>query len=295
MAKRIARLILNPISGAGRGKQLLPEVVKRLEALDYHADVVQTGKPGHARESAASAEADNVSLFVIFGGDGTINEVVNGLAGRPVPICVAPVGTANCLAKELNLGAHIEQLVRRIDAMQTRMLDSFLVNDGRALLFVGAGFDGEVGRKMCENRSGHITELSYFLPVLRTLLTYHFPRVRVEVDGEEVESGATFVEVANVSTYGGPIVLVPDAKPDDGLLDILISDSWRRGTMVEHFAQACLAKRVSGHNTRRLRGREVVLTAAENVPMQIDGDFAGHLPARIKILPKSVCVVVDPT
>ena len=294
MAKRIARLILNPISGAGRGKKLLPDVVERLESLDYHTDVVQTDKPGHARESAARAEADNVSLFVILGGDGTINEVVNGLAGRPVPICVASVGTANCLAKELNQGAHLDELMRRIEAMQTRLLDSFLVNNGRALLFVGAGFDGEVGRKMCQDRSGHITELSYFLPVLRTLLTYHFPRFRVEVDGKEVERGATFVEVANVSTYGGPIVLVPDAKPDDGLLDILIADTWRRGAMVEYLAQACLAKRVSGHNVRHLRGREVALTAAEHVPMQIDGDFAGHLPARIKILPKSVCVVVDP-
>jgi YegS/Rv2252/BmrU family lipid kinase len=294
MSKRIARLILNPISGQGRGKKLLPEVVKRLEGLGYRADIVQTSKPGHARESAASAGEEDVALFVIFGGDGTISEVVNGLAGRPVPICVAPVGTANCLAKELNLGTHIEGLIRRIDAMQTRLIDSLLVNEKRALLFVGAGFDGEVGRKMAEGRSGHITELSYFLPVLRTLLTYHFPRFRVEIDGKEVESGATFVEVANVSTYGGPIVLSPDAKPDDGLLDVLIADTWRRGTMVEYLAQACIAKRVSGHNVRHLRGSEIALTANERVPVQVDGDFAGHLPVKIKVLPKSVCIVVDP-
>jgi YegS/Rv2252/BmrU family lipid kinase len=275
--------------------RLLPEVVNCLERLDYQADVVLTDKPGHARESAARAEEDNVSLFVILGGDGTINEVVNGLAGRTTPICVAPVGTANCLAKELRQNAEIHRLMRRIEAMQTRLIDSFLVNDSRALLFVGAGFDGEVGRKMSLGRNGHITQLSYVIPVIRALITYPFPRFRLEIDGREVEQGATFAEVANVSTYGGPIVLSPYAKPDDGLLDVLVTSTWRRGTFMEYLAQACFEKKVSGHDIRHYRGTELTLTSSERVPVQVDGDFAGYLPVRIKVLPKTVSVVIDPT
>jgi YegS/Rv2252/BmrU family lipid kinase len=294
MAKRIARLILNPISGQGRGKRLLPEVVKRLEQSGFEADVRHTGKPGDAREFAASAEADGVAVLVIIGGDGTINEVVNGLGGRLTPICVAPVGTANCLTKELHQHADPEHVVRRIEGMRTRVIDSMMVNDKRALLFVGAGFDGEVGRKMCEGRSGHITQLSYVVPMIRALLTYPFPRFRLEVDGKEADAGATFVEVANVSTYGGPMTLVPHAKPDDGLLNVLVTSTWRRGTMVEYLAQAVLAKRVEGHDIRHYRCSEVVMTSGEKVPVQVDGDFAGYLPVRIKVLPKSVCVVVDP-
>lgn len=294
MSRGIARLILNPISGSGKGKRLLPEVVSRLEKMGYHADIVMTAGPGHARETAANAEADGVGVFVIFGGDGTISEVVNGLAGRPTPICVVPVGTANCLAKELRQRADVAHVVRRIDAMKTALLDSMMVNDNRALLFVGAGLDGEVGRRMCEGRNGHITQLSYVVPVIRTLLTYPFPRFRVEVDGQEIHAGATFVEIGNVSTYGGPMVLLPDAKPDDGLLDVLLTHAWRRGSMMEYLLHACVVKHVAGHDIQYLRGREITLTSSEQVPVQVDGDFAGYLPVTVKVLPKSVCVVVDP-
>lgn len=294
MTDKKARLILNPISGGGRGKTLLPEVARGLERLGYETAVVTTARKGDARAAAENVANDGVSVLVVFGGDGTLNEVVNGLNGRPTPICVVPVGTANCLTKEFGQSAEPEDVIRRLESMQTRMLDSFTVNFERALLFAGAGFDGEVGRKVCHSRRGHLSQLAYVVPLFQTMITYHFPRFKVEIDGQVVEENATFVEVGNVSTFGGPISLLPEAKPDDGVLDVLIMNTWRRTRILRYLAMSCIAKNVRGRNLRLLRGREIALTAEQEVPYQVDGDFAGHLPLRISVLPKSVCLVVDP-
>ena len=294
MAKGVARLIVNPISGGGRGEALLPPVRRAVEGLGYETDVVMTGKKGDAREAARTGGGDGVSVFVILGGDGTISEVVNGLNGHPTPICVVPVGTANCLTKEFGQSADVEAAVRRIESMRTRMLDSFEVNGERGLLFAGAGLDGEVGRKVCEARNGRLSVMSYVLPLFRTMLHYRFPKFSVEIDGERVEEDATFAEVSNVSTYGGPIRLVPEARADDGALDVLIMNTWRRARILGYLAQSCLLNRVHGENLLLLRGREIRMTSAHEVPYQVDGDFAGYLPLEIRVLPKSVCVVVDP-
>ncbi len=291
---RLIRLIVNPVSGGGRGEALLPEVCRGLKRLGYETDVVTTKKKGDAREAAANGSGDDVSVFVVFGGDGTINEVINGLNGSPAPICIVPVGVANCLAKEFSQSAEPDAVIRRIKSMQTRMLDSFTANGRRGLLFAGAGLDGEVGRKVCEARKGHLRVMSYVLPLLRTMITYHFPGFRVDMDGETVEEKATFVEVSNVSTYGGPIRLVPGAQADDGMLDVLIMNTWRRTRIAGYLVQSCLAKGIHGRNVRLLRGREITLTSEGRVPYQVDGDFAGYLPLYVRVLPRSVCVLVDP-
>ena len=292
MNKR-ALVILNPISGRGRGAKLLPGITRSLEEHGFEVELHETRGRGEAMDAVAAGRGD-LGLVVTIGGDGTISEAVAGLEGKPVPICIVPAGTANCLAHELKQTARPEEINRRIEAMRTETIDCFTFNGRHAVLMAGAGLDGEVARRVCSRRKGNLRQLAYYRPSLSTLLRYPFHPFSLTVDGEKITDEATFVEVANVHEYGGPLVLVAHADATDGLLDILVVEKVPRWKFAKFMGQALFMKRVKARDVKFLRGMRIVLDAGEEVPFQVDGDFIGYLPVEIRVIPKSVSIVVNP-
>ena len=290
---RHALVILNPISGAGKGKALLPMINRSLEEHGFEAELLETGGRGDA-EIAAREKRDDLEVIVAIGGDGTISEAIAGLEGRHVPVCIVPVGTANCLANELHQTAKPEEVHRRLEAMQTEVMDCFAFNGRHGFLMAGAGLDGEVARRVALARKGTLRQLAYYLPSLATLVRYPFYPFSLTVDGEKITDEATFVEVANAREYGGPLILVAHADRSDGLLDILVVEKASRRHIAGYMARAFFCKRVWGRGVKFLRGKHIVLEANEKVPYQVDGDFIGYLPLEIKVVPGAVSIVINP-
>ncbi len=198
--KKHSLIILNPISGAGKGKALLPMINRSLEEHGFEVELLETGGRGDA-EVASREKRENLEVIVAISGDGTISEAIAGLEGRPVPICIVPVGTANCLANELCQTAKPEEVHRRLEAMQTEVMDCFSFNGRHGFLMAGAGLDGEVARRVALARKGTLRQLSYCLPSLVTLLRYPFYKYGVSVEdnseGSFKESG-TMVNTVRV-------------------------------------------------------------------------------------------------
>ena len=286
---RRALVVVNPIAGRGRGRHILHDVEQGLKRQGVCTNAAVTARPGDARLAAARAAEHD--LVVVIGGDGTLNEVINGLEAD-VPVALCPLGTGNVLAKELRLPRRVGRFCDLVRQGRERALDVASVQGRRFVCMAGVGFDAEVARSLATGRRGPIHITRYAGPILAHLATYRFPRLEVSVDGGEPVAAEGFALISNVRAYGGPLVITPDAQPSDGLLDVCVL---RRGTRLAYL-RALLAfffgcqRTLSG--AQYFRGRSVRVTAAAEVAYQVDGDPAGLLPATFELLNRKLRFLV---
>jgi YegS/Rv2252/BmrU family lipid kinase len=280
-------ILANPRAGAERRHRYVESFARRLESLGL-APVVCW----HRRElsEAVASGREGLRCVVAAGGDGTLLEVVNRAPG--VPVALLPLGTENLAARYCGVTRSAGSLAEIIAAGKLRRIDVARANERTFCLMASAGFDAAVVHRVHRRRRGHITRLSYALPVVQLLQDYRFPPIDVEVmdTGERLRGSLVFV--FNVPRYGLGLPIAAGAVPDDGLLDVYVLE--RPGVLaLARYALAVLRGRhlrLPDVHHRRAKGFR--LTSAEPVPLQIDGDPAGWLPATVEVLPQKLTLLV---
>ncbi|MFW6107700.1 MAG: diacylglycerol/lipid kinase family protein, partial [bacterium] len=225
--------MVNPISGRSRGRRQAPRLARGLRDRGFEVETVATRGRGDARRAVERVEADGRSAILCVGGDGTLNEVINGLGEKDISVAVFPTGTGNVLAKELGIRPRVGAVCDAVAGGRTVGLTLGEANGRRFGLFVGGGFDAAVVEQFEKRRSGGASKLSYLIPIVKALAGYRFPEMRVTVDGEPAGT-ASNVLVTNTRSYGGPFELVPDADPTDGVFDVCLVSGGRRLDLVRH-------------------------------------------------------------
>lgn len=277
-------LIANPIAGGGRGRTLAPLLAAELERRGIAAEVHLTAAAGDARARAAQAANEPWHALVAIGGDGTVNEVLNGMPDPSRPLGVLPLGTANVLAIELGLPRRPAAAAALLASGERRSLAIGVAAGRRFLLFCGAGVDGAIVRRMSEVRSGTLGKHKWLGPILHTL--WHWPRhsLRATLEGGEVLDGLSSVLVTRVRNYGGVACLPREVSCDSGLLHVL---AFRQRTRTAWLWQGLRA--LTGC---MLGGRDLLVRSTRSLridgeaPFQIDGDFGGTSPVAIDLLPQ---------
>jgi len=193
-------IIVNPHSGYGGQKLQLAELCNELRLAGRQTVEYVTKSAGDATRRAREIAAE-ASVVVAWGGDGTINEVANGLAGSSVPLMIVRAGTENLLAKELEIPRRVAAQAQIILEGRTMDFDIGLINGQSFHSILGVGFDAEVVRRLSSGRVGHISHLSYFWPIWRTFWEHDFPNLHITADGEEVFHGKGLAFVGNISRY----------------------------------------------------------------------------------------------
>lgn len=284
-------MIINPVAGASKQHHALRCFIRNMRQLGVHAEMCRTTGPGDASRLAADSigRADTV---VVVGGDGTVCEAVHGLIGSNLPLAIWPTGTENLVAKSLSFRADAGRLTACL--LRGRLMDVDVgVANGRSFLVVaGAGFDAEVVQRLVRNRTGHITHLSYALPLWRTFWEHRFPPVRVWAEGRLYWEGRGLVFLGNMSRYALGLPVVRDARPDDGLLDLCIFACRDRRQLLAHSLRTVLRRHLEHADVRYARVREVRVESPESVPLEIDGEWAGMLPLEATIRPAAVRIKV---
>jgi YegS/Rv2252/BmrU family lipid kinase len=280
--------VTNPVSGRGLDDAALAQVERAFVAAGAGLDVHKTRGPGEARRICAALSADYVAV-IAAGGDGTISEVLNGIAGRPIPLGIIPRGTANVLAKELCIPRDPSQAVEVILGGKETRIDVGLAGERRFLLMASAGFDAKVVKLAHENRGRRFGYASYVVPILKALVDGDFPEMVAEVDG--VEYPCRHAVVANVASYGGPFCVADGAAFDDGRFDVVLYLGAGRYNMVRYGVGALSCKLNMGNDVLRLSGERVSLRSAGEVPLQLDGDPAGSLPRDLRIMQRELAVI----
>jgi len=298
MARRI-RIIANPVSGRGRAVRIATGIARRLRGGGCEVECFETARPGDGRRAAASsAGADTI---VCIGGDGTLNEVLNGLPERGAPpLAVVPAGTANVLAKELRLPRRCEAIVDLILNGRIVHRDTGVnLTDGRRfLMFAGAGYDSITVESLHRRRTGPTRMSLYIAHGLAGLACYRPPCLAVTIDGETVTRRAAWTIVSTVRHYGGPLVFTPGAA--SGSFEVMVQEGGGSlatlRLVIASFLSHLSGRRITPGDVTRHRGRRVALASEDGrrVPLQIDGDPAASLPAELELRPRSVRILTTP-
>jgi diacylglycerol kinase (ATP) len=291
-----ARVICNPSSGGG---DYSPDEVR--EALDgFDTEWVTTEQAGDAREAAREWRE---GLLVVVGGDGTVNEVVNGLglAGFPqeVTLGLLPTGTGNDLAATLGIPEDHESAVETLREMRVRKLDAARVDSAgigeRYFLNVATGGMGakisDVTDKETKSRWG---KLAYFRASLEAAREFDVQEFALTLDGEEWRVRAVNLAVANCRYTGGGWLAAPAANPEDGLLDVVVIEDVGLGEVLG-LAPAALARSdyLDKEGVFHARAKEIrVGSQPGGLQFTADGEVIGDEPASFSALPGSLNVVV---
>jgi diacylglycerol kinase (ATP) len=282
-----ALVVANPIAGRGQGRRAAEELARGLEARGLEVELFFTGARGDARERARCL-ASEVDLVVCAGGDGTLGEVLAGLAGdspRSVPVALLPVGTANVMSLDLGLPRTVAGAIEMIAGGRTTALDTARVNEERlSFLVTGIGFDAMAVADLESRRAGPIRRSAYVASGLRALARYEPPRLEVEVDGTKLPGSYAQVLASNVVHYAGLRVLSEDRRLDDGLYEIYLFPNGSRLALAGYALRALLLG-LPGGSCVRTRGRVVRVSSDVPVPCHVDGDAYGRTPVAIAVHP----------
>ncbi len=279
---RPVHLIVNPRSGYGGRKLIVAQLQREIAAAGMDLVLYTTKAPDDATRYARSI-VSKAAAAVVWGGDGTVNEVVNGLTGTDVPILACPAGTENLLAKELKIPHTPSAIVDVLKTGQIVDCDVGLVNGKNFLLIIGIGFDGEVVRRLTASRTGHISHLSYFWPIWRTFWEHRFPKMRIIADGEEIFNDYGLAFVGNISRYAVGLRICRDATFDDGLLDMVVFSCKEQSALVLHAAWTLLRRHPLKGNVLYKQFRHATIETESPIPSQVDGDLGDNTPLDISV------------
>lgn len=250
-----------------------------------------TQAPEDATDYARSI-ADDAGAVIVWGGDGTVNEVASGLADTGVPILPCPVGTENLLAKELHIPSGPNKIIDVLQNGRIVSCDAGCINGKHFQLIIGVGFDGEVVHRLTAERTGHISHLSYFWPIWRTFWEHRFPRLRVTADNEEIFDDTGLVFVGNISRYATGLRICRDAHFNDGLLDLVVFSCKRQASLVLHAARTVMKCHPGHHSVIYKQFRHLTIESDRPVPSQVDGDVGPDTPLEISVLPDQIKLIV---
>ena len=188
--------------------------------------------------------------------------------------------------------------MRILAALQHRRLvhlDAATANGHPFLLMAGVGIDARIVHELHRHRTGSITRAAYFRPFLQAFGGYTYPPLRVRVDGRVVfDTAPGVVLVANVAEYGTGFQILPQARPDDGLLDVCVFPCRSSQQAVGHLLAAAAGEHLQGAGVVATRGRKITIDSPELAPVQLDGEAAGHTPLEIGLLKEKVPFIVEP-
>ena len=289
-------LIRNPVAGRRR-QGLVEAVVRQLEAEGWSVELVDTAAAGDARRLAQSPEVDRYAVIAVAGGDGTINEVVTGLAARGAaaapPLAIVPLGTANVLAHELGLAATASAIARTITSGRAVLVHPGQVSgpsenggDPRCFsLMAGAGFDAKVVAGVSAPLKRRFGKAAYVWRSLVETQRYRPVRYAVEIDGARYEAAS--VIVARSRHYAGPYVVAPNAALSEPLLHVCLFERWGRCHTLRFGLALLLGRLPRTGGYRVITGQRIKVSVLSDAgelrrqPVQIDGDDALTLPVSI--------------
>jgi diacylglycerol kinase (ATP) len=285
-------IVLNPAAGNSRLSKV-SALMNALRDCGFVCELLTTTRRGDAETFAAQADAGNCDLVISAGGDGTVNEVLNGLAMSPaqVPLAVFPLGSANVLAAELGLPADPEGFARAIATWRSKPAWLGEVNGRRFALMASVGFDAWVVRQLNPTLKRYVGRAAYGIAGLK-LLAHPVPlHYRVRIHGETIEAAG--VIVCKSRFYGGRFVVSPDAAVSAPSLYVCILPRATRSDIVRYAARLA-----DGRGLQRAAG--VIIRAAQRVeidgpetePVQVDGDIVTTLPAVARLVTQPIELVM---
>ena len=253
-------------------------------------EVVGTTQPDEASVLAQNAASSQVDLIIACGGDGTINEVVCGMAGSQVPLLVIPAGTANVLAKEVGLSRNWLKAVELVRTGVIRRISLGRVNQRRFILMAGIGVDAGIIAALNYGLKRKLGEGSFWITGFKQLLRYHFAPFDLFINGKRYS--ATFAVISKARNYGGPFQITSQADLFSDQFDICLFQSHSRWRYLCYLWHVALGRHLSLPDVQYLKATSVEALGDSKIQFQVDGELVGTLPQTFNIEPNALSLMV---
>jgi len=278
-------VILNPAARGEKAKSLWGKV----RALSSDSFVRTTTEAGEAREMAEQAARQGAEIVVAAGGDGTVNEVVNGIAGSDSALGLLPIGTMNVFAAELGIPANnLRKCWEVIEAGHVRHVDLPRANRHAFVQLAGIGFDAQIVKETNLDFRKQFGPLSYLVSATQ-IASRKPPSLVVEANGK-LKKGS-FVLIGNGRYYGGPFVIFNDAKIDDGKFDVIIFKNLGYLDIVRYLSGIVFGTHAGMHDVEYFQTRKAVVRSAEEIPVEVDGEVIGAVPVTFRMSHRGLKVI----
>lgn len=296
-----AMLIFNPVAGARDVRRELEQVMDYWEGRGWQVSFRETWGPGDATTFAREAVATGYQAVFVAGGDGTVSEAADGLAGSNVALGVLPAGVGNVWA--LEMGIPTPSPLRRhplLDAAQAlaegeiRRIDLGRAGRRHFVLWAGIGIDAKVTERM-EPRNKpakRLGVLAYAVAAVLVAKDYRGTRTRVEIDGRSINTRCILVLISNAQLYAKLVRVAANAYLDDGLLDVCVFKGSNLASTVHHAMMVFARRHLRDPQVEYYHCRKVSIRTATPLPIQVDGDPIGTTPMEFEIVPQALNVIV---
>jgi YegS/Rv2252/BmrU family lipid kinase len=289
-------IVFNPAAGnAGSLQGDLEDCCELLSGYGWSVELWPTASPGDGTRLARAAAEQGYDAVIAAGGDGTINEIVNGLAGSPTALGVLPVGTVNVWAREIGLPLQPRATTEALLKTQVRSIDLGRAGERYFLLMAGVGFDAAVVNEVRGEEKRRLGALAYVLRAIELSRRFRGTRARLRLDETVLRRRVLLVVLGNTQLYAGVLKITPRARIDDGLLDVCII----KGNTLLDAPLRLLSIVLQRHSVDRKleyhRARTIRIEARPALPVQVDGELIGQTPMTIEAVPLALRVLLPPT
>jgi diacylglycerol kinase (ATP) len=283
--------VVNPAAGNWSAGKRWPELVQRAAELGLSGEAFLSDAPGRVTDLTRRAVEDGAELVVVVGGDGTVNEAVNGLlgAGASCELAVVPCGTGDDFARTFGIPTSAERALavaadgsaRQVDAGRARLgsAERYFAN------FAGAGISGAIARRGAVTSRRLGARAAYFWATIAVFTRWSSVPMTIEADGVKREGRMFEVIVANGAFAAGGMRVAPDASPDDGLFDVVLIGDVSKADFVTTFPKIYRGTHIGHAKVDVLKARAVTVTPEEPLPVVLDGEQPGSTPVSFEILP----------
>lgn len=298
-----AIVIQNPTAGQGDWQEQIRAALETFQHAGWDITLRETTGQGDATRFAKEAVAEGRDIVVVAGGDGTVNEALQGLAEQThTALAVLPGGTVNVWATELGGGDAQEDIAARIVAGRRRRIDIGRVNDRYFMMMASTGFDAETSALVSDTpelkrMKRRVGPLAYALAAVQTLRTFRGRRLLLEVDGRPIRRRALMVIVGNTRLYGGIAQITYQAQADDGSLDLCVLTGQGPLDLARRFISVALRRQRQDDHIDYRKVRRVTITTADTtrpLRVQADGEDIGETPVTLEVIPAALDVIVFP-
>lgn len=292
-----ARLIYNPSSGREEMKKRLPDILQRLERGGLETSTHATTGEGDATLAAADAVKRGFDIIIAAGGDGTLYEVINGIAEKEYrpQLGILPLGTTNDFARALNIPRSWEGAVDVILRQHTRVIDVGKVNQRYFINIAGGGSLTELTYEVPSKLKTMIGQLAYYMKGLEKLPRLRPIELYIKTAEVELHEEVMLFLISNSNSVGGFERLAPDASLSDGLFDVLVLRKCNLAEFIRVVSLALRGEHIADPNVIYLQTRQIQVTSPDYVQVNLDGEFGGTLPCIFTNLPQHLHIFVDET
>lgn len=288
MAARRILAVFNPAAGRSR-RNRFNDVVEKLKNLGCAVTVIETKAPGHAEKIAQDASSTEFDIIAAAGGDGTINEVVNGLKGKAISLGIIPLGTANVVADEIGLKKNPNKVANALAHGTLKKIRVGVANGRRFVMMAGSGFDANVVDGVSLRLKKKLGPLAYVWQATTQSFKDKCEPCSIVIDGT---AHATVSMVAcNGRRYGGPFIAAPTASLSDDSFEVVLMKGRGWFSVARYGLGLILGRITMWPDVEVIRGRQLAIENGNGEPVQADGDIITRLPVHISIDPEPVWLV----